>query len=155
MRTLGISGALPANVLNPEKVLLAKYHIDWQLLSNCLGLCIFLPYSLEQVRDIVQGITGWNSSVFELMIVGQRAMAMARAFNYRQGFNASDDVVPWRFSTPFEAGPTEGVSVPAKDIAQSRALYYDMRGWDQETGAPSASKLHELGIGWVAELLES
>ena len=154
MRTLGISGALPANVLNPEKVLLTKYHIDWQLLSNCLGMCIFLPYSLEQVRDIVQGVTGWNSSVFELMTVGQRAMAMARVFNYRQGFRASDDVAPWRFSTPFDAGPTEGVKVPAEDIAQALALYYDMRGWDRETGAPSAAKLHELGIGWVAGLLE-
>ena len=154
IRTLGIPGALPAQMLSPEKVRLAKYHIDWMVFCNCLGMCIFLPYSFEQVRDIVQGITGWNSSLFELMKVGQRAMAMARAFNYRQGFRASDDVAHWRFSTPFESGPAEGVQVPAEDIAQALALYYDMRGWDRETGAPSAAKLHELGIGWVAELLD-
>ncbi|MBU0705388.1 MAG: hypothetical protein KKC18_16180 [Chloroflexi bacterium] len=28
-----------------------------------------------------------------------------------------------------------------------------MRRWDKETGAPTAGKLYELGIGWVAELL--
>jgi len=25
-----------------------------------------------------------------------------------------------------------------------------MMGWDHETGAPQAWKLHELGLGWLA-----
>jgi len=78
---------------------------------------------------------------------------MARVFNYREGFRAKDDVSHWRFSTPFESGPTEGVRVPDEDMAQALDLYYEMRGWDKETGAPSAGKLYELGIGWVAELI--
>ena len=155
MRTMGVLDPLPIDDLGPEKVRLAKYHIDWQVFWNCLGLCMFMPYDKEQMRDLVQGVTGWNTSVFELMKVGERAMAMARAFNYREGFTAQDDVAPWRFSTAFESGPAKGVKVATEDIAKALDLYYDMRGWDKETGAPTAAKLHELGIGWVAELLES
>ena len=153
VQSLGILEPLPADYLGPEKVRLARYHIDWQVLYNCLGLCMFMPYSRETIRDIVQGVTGWNSSLFELIKVGERALAMARAFNYRQGFTAVDDTAHWRFSTPLESGPNEGVLVPAEDIARALDLYYDMRGWDKETGAPTAAKLHDLGLGWLAGLL--
>ena len=153
VRSLGILEPMPFDYLGPEKVRLAKYHIDWQVFLNCLGLCMFMPYSREQIRDIVQGVTGWNSSLFELIKVGERALAMARAFNYREGFTAQDDVAHWRFSTPFESGPKQGVKVPAEDIAQALDLYYEMRGWDKETGAPTAGKFYELGVGWVAKLL--
>ena len=153
MRSLGVLDPLPADTLGIEKVRLAKYHIDWQVFWNCMGLCMFMPYSKEQMRDIVRGVTGWNSSVFELMKVGERALAMARAFNYREGFTAKDDVAPWRFSTPFESGPAKGVAVPAEDIQEAIELYYEMNGWDKETGAPTAGKLRELGISWVADLL--
>jgi len=153
MRSLGILHPIPADSLGPEKVRLVKYHIDWQVLHNCLGLCVFMPYNKEQIRDLVRGVTGWNTTVFELMKAGERALAMARAFNYREGFSAKDDVAHWRFSTPFESGPTKGVGVPEEDVQRALELYYGMRGWDKETGAPTAAKLHELGLSWVAELL--
>lgn len=59
----------------------------------------------------------------------------------------------WRFSAPLESGPNEGAKIPAEDMAKALDLYYEMCGWDKETGAPTAGKLHKLGIGWVAELL--
>jgi aldehyde:ferredoxin oxidoreductase len=139
--------------LGPEKVRLAKYHNDWEAFGNCLGLCAFMPYNRERVRDTVQGVTGWNTSIFELIKVGERALAMARAFNARAGFTARDDVAHERFFTPLQSGPFEGTQLPAEDFAEALALYYEMRGWDKESGAPTAAKLHELGLGWVAELL--
>lgn len=153
VRSLGIlEPPLPIDYLGPEKVRLAKYHIDWQVFWNCLGLCMFMPYSTEQLRDVVQMTTGWNSSIFELMKVGERAMALARAFNYREGFTAQDDVAHWRFSAP-ESKTSQGRKVPADKMALALDLYYEMSGWDKETGAPIAGKLCELGIDWVAELL--
>jgi aldehyde:ferredoxin oxidoreductase len=153
VKCLGILEPLPIEDLGPEKVRLAKYHIDWQVFRNCLGQCQFMPYDMVQLNEIIQAVTGWDSSIFELMKVGERGLAMARAFNYREGFTAKDDVAHWRISTPFESGPAEGVEVPAEDIAKAIELYYEMRGWDRDTGAPTAAKLYELGVGWVAELL--
>ena len=155
MRTLGVLNTLPADYLGPEKVRLAEHRITWRLFYNCVMLCTMYRdwYNPAQVRDLVQGVTGWNSTAFELLKVGERALAMARAFNYREGFTAKDDVAHWRFSTPFESGPTEGVRVPEEEIQAAIKLYYGMRGWDPETGAPTAAKLHELGLSWLAELL--
>ncbi|MGC9400551.1 MAG: aldehyde ferredoxin oxidoreductase family protein [Anaerolineae bacterium] len=151
VRPLGILKPLPPDDLGPEKIRLAKYQIDWQVLFNCLGLCMFMPYSRPQVRDIVQGVTGWETSLFEMLKVGERALAMARVFNAREGFTARDDVAHWRFATPFEEGPVKGVAIPAKLMADALDLYYEMRGWDKESGAPTDAKLHELGLGWLVD----
>ena len=153
MRSLGVLDPLPADYLGAEKVRLFKYHVDSQTLKNCLCVCLFLPYDQQQIRDLTQAVTGWNTTVFELMKAGERAMAMARAFNYREGLRAKDDVAHWRFSTAFESGPKVGVKVPAKDINEAIDLLYGMNGWDRETGAPTAAKLHELGLHWLAQSL--
>ena len=151
MAPLGQFDPLPADDIGPEKVRLTKYHIDWQVLYNCAGLCMFMPYDKEQMQAIVQGATGWPVSLFEMIKVGERALNMARVYNYREGFRAVDDTPPWRFSTKFESGPAEGVEVPAADIANAIDLYYQMNGWDKETGAPVPGKLVELGVGWLAD----
>jgi aldehyde:ferredoxin oxidoreductase len=153
LQSWGILEPVAMDSLGPEKVRIAKYYVDWQVFTNCLGMCMFLPYRDEKLCDIVRGVTGWNSTVFEIMKVGERALAMARVFNYREGFRPRDDEIHWRFTIPIESGPTQGARVPLDDLTQARELYYEMCGWDKETGVPTAAKLYELGIGWVNELL--
>ena len=150
MAALGDFKPLPANDLGPEKVRLTKYHIDWQVFNNCVGLCMFMPYSKEQTMEVMQGVTGWPVSLFDLMKVGERALAMARVFNHREGFTAADDKPLWRISTKFESGPAEGVEVPMEDVLKAVDLYYEMNSYDKETGAPTNGKLVELGVGWLA-----
>jgi aldehyde:ferredoxin oxidoreductase len=155
VKPFGILEPLAADDLGPEKVRLAKYEIDWQVFWNCLGLCMFMPYSKIQMRDLVQAVTGWETSLFELAKVGERALTLARVYNYREGMTAEDDVMPWRFAEAFDSGPTEGVNVPASEMAAALDLYYEMRGWDRETGAPTSAKLHELGLSWLTPVVES
>jgi len=153
MRALGILEPLPYNDLSPAKVRLTKYHIDWSVFYNCVGVCLFLPYDLHQMRDIVNGCTGWDTSIWELMKVGERAFNMATAFNIREGFTVANNVHLPRWAMPFASGPKKGVAVHNEDMREALRLYYAMRGWDEETAIPTAAKLHELGIGWVAEEL--
>jgi aldehyde:ferredoxin oxidoreductase len=153
MHSLGIPHPLSWDDLGPEKVRLAKYDMTWRAFRNCLVMCSFMPYHPNQVCDLVRAVTGWNATVFEFMKAGERALALGRAFNYREGFIAKDDVTHWRFSTAFESGPTRGIRVPDDKIRLALELYYGMNGWDPETGAPTATRLHELGLSWVAELL--
>ena len=150
---LGILEPKPLDYLGPEKMRMAKYHIDFQVFHNCLGMCMFIPYSHAQIRDCVRGVTGWNTSLFDMMKAGERALAMARAFNYLQGLTAQDDAMPARFFTHLESGSPGAGAIPRDVFSQAMATYYEMRGWDRETGAPTAVKLHELDLGWVAELL--
>jgi aldehyde:ferredoxin oxidoreductase len=86
-----------------------------------------------------------------MLKVGERAMAMARVFNQREGFTPQDDVAHWRFATPMPAGAAEGVAVSPETMADALNLYYEMRGWDKQTGAPTKAKLYELGLGWLVD----
>jgi aldehyde:ferredoxin oxidoreductase len=76
---------------------------------------------------------------------------MARAFNVRQGFTPADDRLPPRVAERLGSGSGEPVDPGAVEAALP--LYYEMMGWDPVTGVPRKAKLHELDIGWVAELL--
>lgn len=157
LKTFGILEPLPFNDLGPAKMKLAATVIPWQTLHNVLGFCMFVGSTIDPPRvvEIVRAITGWNTSVHELLKAGERAYTMARAFNAREGFTAADDTIPWRFFEPFQEGPSAGNALPREGFEQARVLFCQMMGWDERTGAPHAWKLHELGVGWVADKLST
>jgi len=150
LKALGIFEPLPCQDLSPAKVRMLVSGSLWQHTLDCLVFCHFVPLSPEQITDLVAGITGWDTSVWELMKVGERCVNMARAFNIRQGMTRGDDYLPHRFFTPFTAGPLKGVSIDQRELDQAIDTYYAMVGWDKD-GAPTLAKLQELGIEWVAE----
>jgi aldehyde:ferredoxin oxidoreductase len=152
-KALGILRPVPANDLGPEKVRLLIYLTHWESFLNCLGMCQMQPYDLQQVVEIVNSATGWNTTLWELMKVGERAINLSRVFNAREGFTASDDYLPARFFAPFLSGPLAGVAVDQDQLGAALSTYYGMMGWDKHTGLPAAEKLQELGIAWAVEEL--
>jgi len=108
---------------------------------------------MNQLVEVIQGITGWRTSLYELMKVGQRRLNMMRAFNAREGITSADDVLPKKMlAVPLKGGPTDGIAISEKKFLAARKLYYEMAGWDEE-GVPTRGKLAELGLEWVVELL--
>jgi aldehyde:ferredoxin oxidoreductase len=152
-RALGLLDPLPVHDLGPAKVRLFCYMQHWNSLKNCLLLCVFVPYSFRQVVDIVNAVTGWNSTVWELMKCGERATTMARLFNVREGLGVADDDLPSRFMGPVSSGPLANSAVDHGTLRQALATYYTMMGWDPLSGTPVAAKLQELGIGWAVDQL--
>jgi len=151
MRALGVLETVPLTDLSGAKVRMLIYETNLRLFQNCALLCFFVPYTWPHFVSIVSGVTGWETSAWELLKVGERAMNMARAFNAREGFTAQDDLLPSRFFTPFSSGPLEGVRVEPEAFQKALATYYHLAGWDAQTGAPTQDKLEELGIGWVVQ----
>ncbi len=117
------------------------------------GYAFFLPYGFNKKAEIVEAITGWHVTTWELMKVGERATTMTRAFNVREGFTKADDVLPKRMHVPFNSGPLVGIAVGEDRLNEAISVYYDMMGWDKETGTPARGRLQELDIEWVADLL--
>jgi len=152
-RAWGINETLPLADLSPAKVRQLVYFQTWRSFLNCPGLCIFIPYTYQQITDLMEALTGWNTSLWELMKVGERTIAMTRAYNLREGFTREDDVLPERMFEPFTSGPLAGVAVEREAFDKALSMYYGMLGWNSATGVPTEAKLHELGIGWVGDLL--
>jgi aldehyde:ferredoxin oxidoreductase len=150
---LGLLEPLDCLDLGPEKVRAFYYTQTVWSLYNCIGMCdlVGVPVgalTLDRLRDFVNAATGWDMSLFELMKVGERANTMARLFNLREGFAASDDTLPQRMFEPLQNGRLAGQAIDRDEFAQALQFYYQMVGWDKE-GVPTAAKLHELGLGWA------
>jgi aldehyde:ferredoxin oxidoreductase len=147
IQALGCLEPMPANLLTPEKIRLLVYGSNWRHLTNSLVICYFTPWSYGNTPELVNAVTGWNTTTWELMKVAERAATMARIFNIREGFKSDDDILPERFSTPFKSGPIDGEKISQKEVNHYKEIYYGMMGWD-EKGIPKTHKLYELDIGW-------
>ncbi|MCL5027220.1 MAG: aldehyde ferredoxin oxidoreductase family protein [Chloroflexi bacterium] len=148
----GILEPMPFNDLGPKKMRLFTYHVNWQSLMNCLGLCQFPAFRSVRTAQIVSAVTGWNTSVFELMKVGERMNTLCRAFNIREGFTDADDTLPERFFHAFDEEKPTTAAVDREAWQKAKLMYYHAMGWD-DNGVPTQDKLDELNLGWVAEEL--
>jgi aldehyde:ferredoxin oxidoreductase len=154
-RALGVLNPMSLRGYNVDKVRVYTYSHMWMSFSNCAILCMFIRYNFDQVTKLVQGVTGWNSSLWELMKIGERASSMAAAFNAREAYNAPDDGLPDRFYTPLQQAALAGVAIDRAALKEAKRWFYGMMGWDPQTGVPTRSKLDELGLSWVGECLEA
>lgn len=155
---LGIIDPLPAEDLSPAKVRLFVYLQYVWALHNVLDWCIFTSVpefralSLNELVAIVKAVTGWRTSLFEVLKAGERSVTMARAFNIREGLTAADDTLPERFFEGQRHGTLAGHAIDREQFREALKLYYAMMGWDAE-GVPTRAKLEELAVGWIWEKL--
>lgn len=86
------------------------------------------------------------------MKAGERRMNLLRAFNSREGIGREADRLPRKLFQPLQGGPSDGVALDPAQIEQAFDLYYQMAGWDPETGYPTRAKLEELDIFWAVAM---
>jgi len=120
---------------------------------NSVGMCDFVGAPLNVMEltplvDYVNGVTGWNMSLYEAMKVGERNNTLARVFNNREGFGPGDDILPDRLHEGIGNGALKGSKVDRDQFLAARRTYYEMAGWDA-SGRPTVTKLAELGIAEV------
>lgn len=154
-KPLGILEAIPASELSNRKVHLFTQLLKWRSVTDTVCLCYFVPWSYDETTRLINAITGWNTSVEELMLLGERTLTMGRAFNTREGFTPADDRLPGRFFSPPARGPLaeKGQALDPQKFQEAIRSYYYMMGWDVETGVPTRITLERLGVGWVADEL--
>lgn len=150
LQQIGVLEVSPVDQIGPDKVRVFRHMTNWNVLWNCVGLCQnFYPITRRLMEQIVNATTGWDVSIMALQETGERGLDMAREFNRRCGQTAADDVPPPRYFEPLENGPMQGHYVRREEFAGALQAYYDMMGWDRETGAPTDAKLYSLGLDWV------
>lgn len=161
MKEIGLVDPQPADNLNEEKV---HYALTTQYLYSALdsvNMCqfVFGPswhlYGSEQLRQLVELVTGWEVSMDELLEVGARRLNMLRAYNAREGIGRDQDNLPPKLFQPRVGGATDGVALDEQNLEKAKDMYYQEAGWDLSSGIPTEARLAELGLDWVADLLSS
>jgi aldehyde:ferredoxin oxidoreductase len=156
MHPLGLLDPLPSLDLGVRKVRMFIYLQQYYNWLNSIGMCIFAakpfgPFTISKLVDYTRAVTGWDTSLWEILKVGERYANMARIFNLREGLGEKDDRLPERLHQPLEGGILKGEKIDPQEFAQAREMYYGMMGWDPKTGVPSKYKLEELNIGWAGK----
>jgi aldehyde:ferredoxin oxidoreductase len=129
----------------PRKTAYFKVHQCKRMIFNCLLVCHFLPYSYNQIVQLVTAVTGWETSVMEQIRVAERVLTLCRLFNLKAGFQADDDRLPKRFFEPTADGALKDKALSFEEMERARQYYYYLMGWDED-GVPKTEKLEELGI---------
>jgi len=156
---LDLKDPQPAGSLTAEKVRFAAYTQFFYSLLDTLELCQFVwgpgwtLYGPSDTVKLVQAITGWKVSLFELMKVGERRLNLLRVFNAREGFTRVQDTLPKKFFMPLKGtGPTAGFALDPVEFSRSLDQYYSIVGWTSD-GNPTRGKMVELGIEWAGDYL--
>ena len=150
-RTMGILDRIPMNYIGPEKVKIFKQLIIIWSAADALDLCIFAIaptrlLSLPQMAQMLHAVTGWETSDYEIMRIGERRLHLMRMYNYREGLTAADDVLPERFySESISDGPRKGDMIDKESFDQSIGTFYEMMGWDVN-GIPLKATLFDHGL---------
>jgi len=161
MAVLGFSEAQPPRSLSDEKIRFAVVSQRMYSAMDSLNLCQFVYgpawqlYSPTDMVDLVRSVTGWEDISFdELQKVGEMRLNMMRAFNAREGFDRQHDVLPEKLFKPLRGGTSDGWKIDRAEFESALDKYFELCGWDVETGVPTRSKLDELDLGWVADQLD-
>jgi len=162
------------------KALAAKKIQDRTYAKESLILCDFLwpviwvRFAEDHTGDptmesqVLSAITGKEIDEVGLNRIGERIFNLQRAILLRQGWGGRrgdrlldylheeplqnvffnpDCIVPGRNG---EIVSRKGKKIEREDFENLKSEYYELRGWDVESGLPTESKFQELELGDVA-----
>lgn len=149
LRGMGATRPLPANDLSDEKVASQRASHLWNLFLDSVVCCQFVPWSVDELAEIVRAVTGWSYTTHEAVKLGERVATLGRLFNLREGITSAHDNLPKRMFGPTRAGALKNGGIDPEKFGHAVRTFYAMMGWDEETGVPTRGKMLELGIGWA------
>jgi aldehyde:ferredoxin oxidoreductase len=123
-----------------------------QHITHCSGICLFGYWFMprEALPTLLSCITGYDFTLDELAIVGERISAMRQAFTIREGLRPPKDFIlqgrPIGQPT-LKEGPMANIAVDVKTLSDG---YYRAMGWSPETGIPGQERYLKLGLEDIA-----
>ncbi|MEM2385084.1 MAG: aldehyde ferredoxin oxidoreductase family protein [Candidatus Bathyarchaeia archaeon] len=136
------------------KARIVKIMQDICRVIDALGLCKFVylsgGVSLIKLSQLYTAVTGWETTLNELMRAGERIWILQRIFNVRMGVRRKDDTLPKRFlEEPLNEGAAKGQIVELEPMLNE---FYAERGLDHE-GRPKKENVLKLGLDFAVKYI--
>ena len=156
----GVPGTSVDPLAEEGKAQMVKWYEDVRAFQNCMEMCSFATICYDSKLGLAGTmakfyctVTGRVLNTEDVMHIGERIVNLERAFNVREGLTRKDDTLPKRFlEESLPDGPGKGQTVKLEPMLDE---YYQLRGWQKDTGFPTREKLEELYLKEVADELES
>jgi len=126
-----------------------RYTSAWIHVLNAMGFCSLSKlgnYPNYKTLLVLKAITGWEMTMDEALVIGERIQTIRHMFNLREGLRPHIEFrLPPRTigDPPLTTGPTAGVTSPVDKYFDD---YYRAMDIDPITARPSDARLDELGI---------
>lgn len=117
---------------------------DRKVAFDILGLCVFNPYSYEDMTRLYSLATGRNVTKDDFIRVSLRIESIARIWHILLGYTDVWSQVPRKMIED-----PNGPRFRREEIEEAVKEFFRLRGWDVETGLPSHEYLANLGIDWM------
>ncbi len=158
--------------------------LDRTYVKDCLLLCDFTWPIMDSFNTpdhvgdptleskLFSAVTGIETDEAELNRYGERVFNLQRGILLREGRKAREADVPpeFNFTTPIKSGPvnpellvpgpteeplsTKGFLLEREKFEKMREEFYELRGWDTETGLQKAGTLEKLDLPDIAQALK-
>jgi aldehyde:ferredoxin oxidoreductase len=138
--------------LTEKRAEIVRWHEDCYAATDALGFCAFnstasYVVNPENMAQLLGHALGRQFSEEQLMLAGRRIVTLERCFNVREGARRQDDVLPWRMMNErVTEGPQKGLITDKEELDWMLGQYYEMHGWDPQTGIPRRETLERLGL---------
>lgn len=116
---------------------------DLRAIDDSAVNCNFATPKLEHIIGYINAATGFNYNRTSLIKVGERINNLKRLINCNLGITRKDDRLTHHNMKVLTSGRIKNVKL---DLEENLKKYYNIRGWDWETGRPTKEKLKELEI---------
>jgi aldehyde:ferredoxin oxidoreductase len=128
---------------------------DSAALRDTIAACNFAKnwYKDElSYAKFLSAITGLDWSEEEFAKAGTRIFTLEKMFNYREGFDINDDILPPKFfENKFTVGEHQGAIVDKAEFKTKLEEYYQLRKWDNETSEPKKETLIDLDLEFTID----
>ncbi|MFC1494490.1 aldehyde ferredoxin oxidoreductase family protein [Thermodesulfobacteriota bacterium] len=168
---------MEGKALASKRALDRAYVKESMILCDLSWMMIWADYYSENINEpalewqIFSAVTGKEVDEEGLYRLGERNVNMQRAVLLRQGWDGRNDdqIMDYYFTQPLKKGElfcdpecivpgkdgeitsVEGRVFDRQDFEKLKDEYYELRGWDVETGLPRAETLRNFEMEDVAE----
>jgi len=131
-------------------------------IEDITGLCTYVGLmgvgALERsdYAELVSSAMGIDLTDEEVRLMARRSINLEKAFNtIHTGFGRTDDLPPRRYiKEPVKGGPFDGYRCDREKWDEMLDRFYELHGWDKNTGWPTRRCLTELDLEDIAEKLD-
>jgi aldehyde:ferredoxin oxidoreductase len=108
-------------------------------------ICNFTHLNVPTLGRLFLGSTGFSSlkNKKKIYLAGERATNLKRLISCKLGLSREDDSLPRIVTKMLESGGSARIKL---DLDDNLTKFYELRGWDYETGFPNNEKLRELNL---------
>lgn len=146
---------------SPEHAVAVRDQERLQTVADSIENCKFLSGAaqvgrgLAGIAEVLAPLTGVDFTAERLAQCADKINNVERAYLVRCGIRRKDDVPPRHmFETPYPDGPEKGKTLDREKWETLLDAWYEVKGADKKTGAPTRETLEKLGLKAVADDLE-